>query len=127
MFNKKDPVFITKVCLIIVCGAFLYSFISASFNPRAQAQVSSVGSPSGNTQDIIPGSENIPQVSLGNFFQNIVETTGVFAFIMGSEEGGVPRVEETPSGEPITIFGWMDLLMILVGFGLIYLGSAKKF
>jgi hypothetical protein len=38
MFNKKDPVAITKVLLIILCGLFAFSFISAAFNSRAQAQ-----------------------------------------------------------------------------------------
>ncbi|MDR1445384.1 MAG: sodium ion-translocating decarboxylase subunit beta, partial [Treponema sp.] len=34
---------------------------------------------------------------------------------------------ETPSGLPITIFGWQELLMVIVGFVVVYLGVAKGF
>lgn len=130
MQNKKDSVFIVKVCLLVIAIAFIFSFASAAFSPRAQAQtaVSEDELPSfRNLNAHIPNSAGLPRVSLGGFLDKIAKTTGIFAFFYGSEEGGGPREEVTPAGQPVTIFGWMELLMILVGFLIVYLGAAKNF
>jgi oxaloacetate decarboxylase beta subunit len=123
-YGKKDPVYITKVCLIILIGAFALSFIGAAFSPRAQAQTSASSGelPSfRNPGGIIPGSENIKSIQLGNFIKELGRTTGIYAFITDIIKG------ETPAGFPITIFGWQELVMVLVGFLIIYLGAAKGF
>ncbi|MDR2952356.1 MAG: sodium ion-translocating decarboxylase subunit beta, partial [Treponema sp.] len=128
--NKKDPVLITKVCILIMVCAFAISLVNAAFSPRAQAQAtaSSEDLPSfRNLDGIIPNSKNLPKVTLGAFLRNIAETTGIYAFINGSGEGGVPRSDVTPSGIPITIFGWQELLMVAVGLLIIYLGAGKNF
>jgi len=128
--NKKDPVFITKVCLILLLGAFVFSLASTAFAPRAQAQAvsSDEDTPSlRNPEGIIPGSRDLPRISLGSFLKNIAETTGIYAFVNGSGEGGTPLQEETPGGIPITIFGWQELIMVIVGFIIVYLGAAKGF
>ncbi|MDR2246851.1 MAG: sodium ion-translocating decarboxylase subunit beta [Treponema sp.] len=131
MLNQKmDPVFVTKICLLIVIGAFAVSLVSAAFSPRAEAQsqISSDNLPSiHNLDGIIPNSENLPRVSLGSFLRNIAETTGLYAFINGSGPEGTPKAMETPAGIPITIFGWQELLMVAVGFLIVYLGAAKNF
>jgi len=121
--NQKDPVFIAKVCLLIVLGAFVVSFASSAFSPRAQAQsVAAEASPSWKNPDgKIPNSDGIPKISLGTFLHNIAETTGIYAFLTNAV------VEETPGGKPITVFGWMELLMVAVGFLIVYLGAAKNF
>ncbi|MDR2394619.1 MAG: sodium ion-translocating decarboxylase subunit beta [Treponema sp.] len=111
--HKKDPVWVTKICLVLVVGAVVFSFM-----PRALAQVSGAGNPG---EYIIPGSENIPNISFGSFIRNIAETTGLFAFITNAVE------KTTPAGEPITIFGWQELLMVVVGFIIVYLGAVKGF
>ena len=121
---KKDPILITKICILIVIGTFLFSFASYAFNARVQAQAAPTAQ---STDGIIRGSENIPNISLSTFFSNIVETTGIYAFFYGSAEGGGPRTEIDPAGSVFVVFGWMDLLMILVGFLLIYLGAIKNF
>jgi oxaloacetate decarboxylase beta subunit len=121
--NKKDPVFIVKFCLIVLVGVFAFSFITTAFNSRAQAQASSSEEqPSFRNPDgIIPNSENLPRVSLGSFLTNIAKTTGIYAFYTDIKK------METPSGLPITITGWMELIMVMVGFLIIYLGAAKNF
>jgi oxaloacetate decarboxylase beta subunit len=123
--NKKDPVFITKVCLLIVLGAFVASVASSAFSPRAQAQTEVAASeelPSWRNPDgKIPNSDDIPKISLGTFLRNIAETTGIYAFFTDAIEG------ETPGGHPIKVSGWMELLMVLVGFLIVYLGAAKNF
>ncbi|MDR2053023.1 MAG: sodium ion-translocating decarboxylase subunit beta [Treponema sp.] len=128
--QKKDPVVVTKICLLIVIGAFAVSLVSAAFSPRAQAQsqISSDDLPSiHNLNGIIPNSSNLPRVSLGSFMRNIAETTGLYAFINGSGPEGTPKAMQTPAGIPITIFGWQELLMVAVGFLIVYLGAAKQF
>jgi oxaloacetate decarboxylase beta subunit len=109
---KQNPSRVVIACLILVLGALLLS----------EASGASVELPSfRNADGIIPNSEDIADVTLGSFFKNIVETTGLYAFI----HDVIPGV--TPAGEPITIFGWQELLMVLVGFLVVYLGVVKKF
>jgi oxaloacetate decarboxylase beta subunit len=106
--------------------AFVFSALSTSFTPRAMAQSSPSASadelPSfRNMGGIIPNSENLPQVNFLSFIGNIVRTTGIYAFINNITTGA------TPSGLPITVFGWQELLMVIVGFIVVYLGAAKGF
>ncbi|MDR2486217.1 MAG: sodium ion-translocating decarboxylase subunit beta, partial [Treponema sp.] len=116
---KKDPVGVTKICLLLVIGAFVYSFM-----PRAAAQTG----PSGAGSEIIPGSENIPRVSFGSFFQNVVETTGLFAFITDKVEKETTEIDEATGKNKTTIvLGWQELLMVAVGFLIVYLGVVKGF
>jgi oxaloacetate decarboxylase beta subunit len=125
MLNRKaDPVWVVKACIFILLAAFAFSAVSASFAPRAQAQsVSSADElPSfRNPEGIIPNSQNLPQVNFTSFIRNIVRTTGIYAFINHVTRG------ETPAGFPITILGWQELLMVIVGFVVVYLGAAKGF
>jgi oxaloacetate decarboxylase beta subunit len=128
--NKKDPVFITKVCLLIVLGAFAFSFVSSAFGPRARAQTTvSEESPSWKNPDAkIPNSDDIPRISLGTFLRSIAETTGIYAFITDSTEKPTTILDEaTGEFKTTTIFGWMELLMVLVGFLIVYLGAVKNF
>jgi oxaloacetate decarboxylase beta subunit len=183
---KKDPVFVTKVCLLIFAGALAFSFVSSVFSPRAHAATAPqageeiipgtlVAAPDAGsvTRYVVPegakvksgdviayiningvdrsllapskgivrfkAAEGAPfnakdtvaeieieRISIGSFAQNIAQTTGLFAFINGSGENG-PRVEKTPAGEDIKVFGWMELLMVAVGFLIVYLGAVRGF
>jgi oxaloacetate decarboxylase beta subunit len=130
MLNKKDPVFIIKVCLLIVGGAFVFSFISASFNARAQAQAAARDElPSfRNMGGIIPNSQDLPSVSLGNFIEKIAKTTGIYAFFFDKIDKETTIFDETTGkNRTTTVFGWQELLMVAVGFVIIYLGAAKGF
>ena len=116
---KKDPVRITKICLAIIMGAFVFSFM-----PRVLAQTIS---PSQRT-NIIQGSENIPRVSFEAFIEKFTKTTGIFAFISDSIEKETTVLDEvTGKHRTTTVFGWQEFLMVVVGFGIVYLGAAKKF
>jgi oxaloacetate decarboxylase beta subunit len=125
MLNRKvDPIWVLKGCMILVIAAFIFSAVSASFAPRAAAQTSvSVDElPSfRNLDGIIPNSRGLPDVNFTSFIGNIVRTTGIYAFINNITDG------ETPAGLPITIFGWQEFLMVIVGFVVVYLGAAKNF
>jgi oxaloacetate decarboxylase beta subunit len=124
-------VLVTKICLLIVAGAFVISFLGAAFSPRAQAQSASSRDsvPSiYNLDGIIKDSENLPRVSIGSFLKNIAETTGIYAFINDHIEKETTVIDEaTGKNETITVFGWMELLMVAVGFLIIYLGAVKNF
>ncbi|MHB9295346.1 sodium ion-translocating decarboxylase subunit beta [Pillotina sp. SPG140] len=123
MLNKKtNPVWVTKICLILLIGAMLMSFM-----PRIVAQTSSRTA----SQEIIPGSEHIPLISISGFLQKFAKTTGLAAFIFGSgmDENGnlIPHKLETPSGESTEVPGVQELLMVAVGFLIVWLGAAKGF
>jgi oxaloacetate decarboxylase beta subunit len=124
--RKTDPIWVLKGCIFVLIAAFLFSAASAAFAPRAAAQSSSAASadelPSfRNLGGIIPNSRDLPQVNFGSFIGNITRTTGIYAFIHNITSG------QTPAGLPITIFGWQELLMVIVGFVVVYLGAAKGF
>ena len=172
---KKDPVLVTKICLVVIAGCLAFSVLGAAFGPRAQAQSAPSGEeripgtlitapeagtmvryavdegapvksgtviayininnterPLASTSKGIvtfkaaPGAEfhtkdtlaeiEIAPISIGSFIGNIARTTGLFAFINGSGENGTPRIEKTPAGEDIKVFGWMEFIMVAVGF-----------
>ena len=122
---KKDPVFVTKICVIIIICAIIFSFVGSAFGARANAQTAPA---TGQSDGIIPGSENIPRVSLGDFFTRMIETTGIFSFIMDKIDRQSTEYDEVTGGyKTTTVYGWQTLLMIFVGFGLIYLAVGKKF
>ena len=123
--RKIDPIWVLKGCIIILIGVFLFNFVSASFSPRVQAaggaEVNDDHPSFRNLEGIIPDSRGLPRVNFGSFIVNIAETTGIYAFFTDMIHG------ETPGGTPITVFGWQELIMILVGLVVIYLGAAKGF
>ncbi|AEF85705.1 oxaloacetate decarboxylase, subunit beta [Treponema primitia ZAS-2] len=124
---KKDPILVTKICLLVLIGAFAFTLVSASFSPRAHAAGEQTSDSSSelpsfrNLNGIIPNSRDLPRVSVASFARNILETTGIYAFIHDAISG------ETPAGLPITVFGWQELLMVAVGFLIVYLGAVKGF
>ena len=118
---KKNPVFITKVCLVIVIGAFLIGIIGSAFSPRAAAQTAPVES------EGAAGVE-IPKISFQSFLYNIVESTGLYSFFTDGVDKESTEIDEATGGfKIIKVPGWQTLLMIIVGFVLIYLGAGKKF
>jgi oxaloacetate decarboxylase beta subunit len=128
---KKNPMLVFKVCLILVIGAFVVTIAGTVFTPRAQAQSASSRDnlPSiYNLDGIIPDSENLPRVSAGSFLKNIADTTGIFAFINDHIEKETTVIDDaTGKNETTTVLGWMELLMVAVGFLIIYLGAVKNF
>lgn len=106
----------------MITVAFAFSFMGTVLAQSSSIVVPPQGYASwSNPAGIIKGSENIPRISISSFARNIVETTGISAFIKDARE------MVTPAGEKTTVFGWQELLMIIVGFVIIYLGAAKGF
>lgn len=119
---NKNPKRITRIVLAMITVAFAFSFMGTVLAQSSSTVVPPQGYASwSNPAGIIKGSENIPRISISSFARNIVETTGISAFIKDARE------MVTPAGEKTTVFGWQELLMIIVGFVIIYLGAAKGF
>jgi oxaloacetate decarboxylase beta subunit len=114
---KKDGKAVTRVILIMMMAA-----VAITFAGRAVAQMAAeeTAEPAARG-NIIPGSEKTPWISIKAVIVNIAKTTGISAFFTNVQE------KETPGGQPVKVFGWQQLLMIAVGFLIIYLGGAKDF
>jgi oxaloacetate decarboxylase beta subunit len=127
---KKNPALIVKLCVIMLIGAFVFSVAGAAFSPRAEAQSTAAEDlPSfRNLNGIIPNSRDIPPVSVKSFVKNIAVTTGLYAFITDKVDKETTVLDDATGGFKTTrVFGWMEFLMIAVGFLLVYLGAAKNF
>ena len=122
--RKVDPVWALKLCIILVICAFMFTFVSTSFAPRAKAAgKATVEEPSfSNMSAKIPQSDDIPKINIKEFVVNIAKTTGIYAFVTNFGD-----IAKTPSGEEMEIFSWMKLVMVLVGFLVVYLGAGKNF
>jgi oxaloacetate decarboxylase beta subunit len=119
---NKNPKRVTMIVLAMITVAFAFSFMGTVLAQSESTTVPSQGYASWSNPDgIIKGSENIPRISISSFARNIIETTGISAFITDAKE------MVTPAGEKTTVFGWQELLMVIVGFVIIYLGAAKGF
>ena len=127
--NKKKPVDVIKACFLIMAIAIAFSFVSTAFSARTYAQTaeSSDDLPSfRNLGGIIPNSRDLPRVSLGTFLRNIAETTGIYAFVNDRIEKETTILDEaTGKFKTTPVVGWQELLMVAVGFIIVYLGAAK--
>ncbi|EFW39342.1 sodium ion-translocating decarboxylase subunit beta [Treponema phagedenis] len=114
---KKQKKFITIVILFAVAFSALFSIGGKVF------------ADSGNdenvvaNENIIAGSENVPKISIGKFLENTWKNTGIQSFITGQEE--MPDIADPQKMN--MIFGYQQLIMLLVGLLIIYLGAAKDF
>ena len=131
MLNKKDPVSIAKICLLIVFGALAFSFVSAAFSPRIQAETATTSDEMPSFRNLsapIPNSQGLPRVSLGSFIEKIARTTGIYAFINDNFQKETTIIDEATGDFTTTaVVGWQEFLMVLVGFLIVYLGVAKGF
>lgn len=117
--KSKSKRHITNVTLALMAIALVYSVMSTAF-----ASSENKPRPSIMNLDVeIPGSENVPEISILKFLKNTVDNTGINAIINGSEE-----VEDLIDPTKMDVVpGWQRLLMMAVGFLIIYLGAAKGF
>lgn len=117
--NKKNKRHIINLTVAMMAIALVYSVASTAFASSDGAPTPSIF----NLDVDIPGSENVPNVSVGEFLLNTVENTGINSIINGSEEVA-DLIDPTKT---TTVPGWQRLLMMAVGFLIIYLGAAKGF
>lgn len=115
--RKKQTKTVLNITVFLVCLSVFASFAGTVFADGGQNEA-----PKSRSEQIIKGSENVPHISVGKFLQNTWANTGIYSFIFGQEE-----TTGLKSGESATVFGYQKLIMLLVGFLIIYLGAAKNF
>lgn len=118
--DKRSKAFkLTWIMLVI--GAVL-SFGSFGFADKGE-DVASLKTMSTVT---IKGSENVPNINVKGFIQNVWKNTGLSQIINGE----IPAIEHVASPDPfegVTAPGWQKLLMMAIGFLIVYLGAVKGF
>ncbi|MCM1321398.1 MAG: sodium ion-translocating decarboxylase subunit beta [Bacteroides sp.] len=119
---------ITAMCVILSVAA-VFSVASTAFASDSAEEHASFRTM--NTAKI-KGSENVPMISVSKFLSNIFKNTGLYQIINGSEVSDESHAEEeaASAADPfagVTAPGWQKLLMMAVGFLIIYLGAAKGF
>jgi oxaloacetate decarboxylase beta subunit len=118
--KEKKSRHIVNVTVAILAIALVFSVASTVF---ASDDANSGSASLANMGGTIEGSENVPRVSVLKFLQNTVENTGINAIINGVEE--TPNLIDPTKTDYIA--GWQRLIMMAVGFLIIYLGAAKGF
>lgn len=138
MTNDKAKIF--KATFLIMAVAMVISFC---VKPLVQAQVAgesastSVYSSGSGMNRVIANSENIPEISVEKFLKNIWRNTGIYKIIHTetAEELAAEKAEkaaedaamqEDPFAD-IIVPGWQKLLMIAIGFLIVYLGAGRGF
>lgn len=84
---------------------------------------------------VIVGTENWGEehsISVSRFLQNIVKSTGIYQIVTQervapNETGFKPEVEEAREKDWGTAPGWQSLIMIAIGFLIVYLAVGKGF
>lgn len=114
---------VLNAMMIILGIAMVISVCSTVFAANDSGEVASFRTMG---TAIIKGSENVPFIDPVSFIQNIWENTGINQIINGE----IPAPEHVAAEDPfagITAPGWQKLLMIAVGFLIVYLGAFRGF
>lgn len=136
MNNKSISKKIFLITMMVLMIASVFSFAYTAFADDGSSEHES--SAKSLTTSIIKGSEDIPNISIGNFLTNLWRNTGIYKMIFGdhvliskedifgSQDKAVNEVTADPFAD-IESPGWQKLVMIAIGFLIIYLGAAKGF
>ncbi|AEE17108.1 sodium ion-translocating decarboxylase subunit beta [Treponema brennaborense] len=114
---KKQVLNATLIIMGIAMVLSIFSTAFASNNNDEVASFRTMGTA------IIKGSENVPSISVSEFLSNTVENTGLNAIATGVEQ--VPDLVDP--AKTTAVPGWQRLVLIAIGFLIIYLGAAKGF
>ena len=136
--TKTDTKKIGLIMLVIMMACSVVSFGSKAL---AQSELLPESRQSSGINKVIPGTENWNgkhDIAVGSFFKNIWETTGIYKMIhtktseeIAAEEAELIAEESekmlSENAFAKTAPGWQYLLMIAIGFLIVYLGAAKGF
>ena len=136
--TKTDTKKIGLIMLVIMMSCSVVSFGSKAL---AQSDLLPESRQSSGMNKVIPGTENWNgkhDIAVGSFFKNIWETTGIYKMIhtktseeIAAEEAELIAEESekmlSENAFAKTAPGWQYLLMIAIGFLIVYLGAAKGF
>ena len=128
--NKNKIFLMTAVFLL---AAAVISFGSTAFADNG-AEVASFRTM--NTA-IVKGSEKVPSISVGEFIKNIGKNTGIYKMVhtetpeeiaaAEAEKAAIASQEAEDPFSGVIVPGWQKLLMLAIGFLIVYLGAAKGF
>ena len=128
--NKNKIFLMTAVFLL---AAAVISFGSTAFADNG-AEVASFRTM--NTA-LVKGSEKVPSISVGEFIKNIGKNTGIYKMIhtetpeeieaAEAEKAAIASQEAEDPFSGVIVPGWQKLLMLAIGFLIVYLGAAKGF
>ncbi len=125
VLNRKDSSRIMKLTFVIMLVASVLSFGSFAFADSSGEERASFRTMS---TAVIKGSENVPEINPAGFIKNIWRNTGIYQMISGGQDS--PAAETAPVADPfagVTAPGWQKLLMIALGFLIVYMGAARGF
>ncbi|WP_288751129.1 sodium ion-translocating decarboxylase subunit beta [uncultured Treponema sp.] len=118
---------------VFLLAAAVISFGSTAFADNG-AEVASFRTM--NTA-IVKGSEKVPSISVGEFIKNIGKNTGIYKMIhtetpeeiaaAEAEKAAIASQEAEDPFSGVIVPGWQKLLMLAIGFLIVYLGAAKGF
>ncbi len=132
--QKNNTKKIFTASLVILGIALAFSFVSTVFADSDGKAVSSFRT---SNETIIKGSEGIPRISVTEFAKNIGKNTGIYKMIHTDTPEEIAAAEaqkaESEAAEKVDPFaglivpGWQKLVMLGIGFLIVYLGAAKGF
>ena len=117
---KRQVVNFMMIILGVAMVVSVCSTVFAANNSEEVASFRTMGTA------IIEGSEGVPFIDPVSFIENIWRNTGINQIINGE----IPPAEHGHAVDPfagITAPGWQKLLMMAIGFLIVYLGAFKGF
>lgn len=127
--KKRYANTILFTCLFLLITAFIISIPS-----KVMADNGEGASPH---TTIVKGSERVPFISVKDFIINIGKNTGIYSLIhtetsseVAEKEAERQAILAQESEDPfsnIIVPGWQKLIMLVIGFLIVYLGAAKGF
>ncbi|MCQ2583060.1 MAG: sodium ion-translocating decarboxylase subunit beta [Treponema sp.] len=136
--NKKNKfkIFRTSAIVCMLAAVLSLAGCGASGNKNS-------GSSSSAGDKVIAKSENVPRISVSQFFANIGKNTGIYKIIhnetpeeaaLAAEQAEIVehqkelqalQAAEDMKAHPVE--GWKKLFMLAIGFLIVYLGAVKGF
>ncbi len=143
--NKNFRKQVLGVTCAIMAVAFVLStgskVLAQTAGDAAEDAASAVTAPAASASEghglnrVIKGTENWGEeheINVGKFIQNIGKSTGIYQMIKQQRvdpdpTGVMPEVKETPQIDWGKAPGWQSLIMIAIGFLIVYLAVGKGF
>ena len=140
--KKKNNFRIFRTTAIVCLLALAVSMAGCGKKSSASAQGSSTVTESAGDR-IIANSENVPRISIEQFLMNLLKNTGIYRMIHNETSEEARLAEESAKAveaekerqaqlaqqqlidEPVE--GWKKLVMLAIGFLIVFLGAAKGF
>ena len=123
---------IMAVAMVVSTGTKVLAQTADAVQPTVAAQAAPSGS---GLERVIKDTEKWGEehnISVGRFIQNIGKSTGIYQIITQkrvapSASGFKPEIKEAPEQDWGTAPGWQSLIMIAIGFLIVYLAVGKGF